>query len=152
MPIHATTDRTTAGSDPDVSGSAVGRTSRMDHLSAELDDLKELEEDWDSYGARRITYQAIERASQVIGIANSDLGPVLGDDALPSAAFPVPTGGVALEWSRPNGLVSVVVGPEGELGYLLKTVRDGRSVYEERHGLSVGDLMVLIAHALVPER
>jgi hypothetical protein len=124
----------------------------MDHLSAELDDLRELEEDWDSYGARRISDRAIESASQVIGVANSVLGPVLGDDALPGAAFPVPTGGVALEWPRPNGLVSVVVGPDGELGYLHKTVQDGRSSYDERHRLAIDELIAQVARALAPER
>jgi hypothetical protein len=138
-------------------GTGVGDTltevnEGLGRLTAELEEMKELEADWDSDGAHRITNRAVDTASQVLRIVNTVLRPVIGDDALPSAVSPLPTGGVGLEWTRSNSYVSVFVGPKGDLGFLHKTVENGKAAYHEEHVSSVDELVVLIARALFSRR
>lgn len=77
-----------------------------------LQEFADLEEDWDSYGARPISTAAIEIARRLIVT-------VAGECAILYAVAPVADGGVYIEWRGPGGQLEVWVRGRGGLGYLL---------------------------------
>lgn len=91
----------------------------LDELAARFVEIAGLADDWDDYGARSIDRRAILLAARFIK-ATSQAG-------LPAPeVFPIPNGGVQLEWTartmeleleiEPGGATAVFVGDDAESG------------------------------------
>jgi len=84
----------------------------------ELQTLKDLPENWDSYGSPKLTNEASKRAAGLLhelacfGMPKPDL-------------FPVSGGGLQLEWQRENRELEIEVLPDGSIEYL-KVFPDGK--------------------------
>jgi hypothetical protein len=88
--------------------------------TARLAELRELTEDWDSYGGKPPTSSALRSAESLIADLANDYGRILGETATPNEVFPNPDGGLELEWSEGNWMLGVEIGPEGDARYLIK--------------------------------
>lgn len=85
-----------------------------------IDEFRGLEPNWNSYGAERVTREAIS-AAKVLFRALSDDARQLGPGLRPVAVVPLGSGGVQVEWFGPGGELEVEIEPDGTLGYLLIT-------------------------------
>ena len=86
-----------------------------DHRRLALDRLSEiakLPEDWDSYGAKAIDPECVERAEDFI---NKEILPSHG---IAPFVVPSPSGGVQLEWERGEHSLEIEFLPDGTTGYL----------------------------------
>jgi hypothetical protein len=90
-------------------------TGRSEAFNA-IDRLKELQPDWDSYGACEITLSAREQAKRFIALVERALGaryanPLVG---------PTADGGVVLIWrQRPGPEVEAFFAPDGSRRYVV---------------------------------
>ena len=73
-----------------------------------------LDPDWDSYGGKNPTTEALSAASQYLQTLVSEFWPSVGNRALPFWVSPLPNGGIQLEWREPKSELEVEVGPEGK--------------------------------------
>lgn len=84
----------------------------------QLDAMKGLGEDWDSYGAAAPTAVALKRARRLIQDAERTAG-AKHAAASPYDVSPLPDGGVAIEWRGRGVTLQLGVGPRGQYGYLM---------------------------------
>lgn len=82
-----------------------------------ISELAQLPENWDSYGSRPIQQPAIEQSADVLArISNLDLpNPQI---------FPVPGGGIQLEFQQESRELEIEILPDGSIQFLI--VQDGR--------------------------
>lgn len=73
-----------------------------------LQHLSRLGRNWDSYGGRALTDEAVFTALSVIGR-------LLSDESVPPAIVPTSDGGVQLEWHRDGDELEIRVTPNGEI-------------------------------------
>jgi hypothetical protein len=85
-----------------------------------LDEVAQLQDDWDSYGARRPTAASISAAHLLLGSLWDVLGHAVDDRAVPWAVAPLADGGVQFEWRGSGGAIEVEIGPNGALNYLVE--------------------------------
>jgi hypothetical protein len=108
-------------------------TSTPPHLATtwqRLAELAALPPDWDSYGGDPPTTRAIVTARQLVA-AIAERANDRPADAAPWFIAPVPDGGVQLEWRGPARELTVTVGPNGSLGYLIAAREaHGEAVHE----------------------
>jgi len=95
----------------------------------QLNRLRRLGANWDSYGAEPISGVAVERAHALLRLVRDLLSGWAGYGAHPYAIAPLADGGVQVEWRSPRGDLEVEIGPDGSLGYLLEQERDGKVQY-----------------------
>jgi hypothetical protein len=88
---------------------------KLDCFIATLNKVRELallSENWDSYGSRPIQPMAIEKTVEILfSLSNSNLPQPL--------IFPVPGGGLQLEWQNEECELEVEVLPDGSVEYLM---------------------------------
>lgn len=106
-----------------------------------LDDLARLPDDWDSYGAARLTAISISTAHGLLARLAEDYAGAAGDIALPWATAPLADGGVQFEWRGPGGAIEVEIGPEGLLNFLVE--RDETTIARSHPGDIVTEFEVL---------
>jgi hypothetical protein len=85
-----------------------------------LDEIAQLEDDWDSYGALRPTAASISAAHLLLGSLWDDLGHRVDDLAVPWAVAPLAEGGVQFEWRGPGRAIEVEIGPRRTMNYLVE--------------------------------
>ena len=71
-----------------------------------------------------------------------------GDSARPASISPLPTGGIEVEWRSGTTLIAIDVGPDGVLGYLLRTGTGQAAVYDEASAVDEDALLSSIARVL----
>lgn len=85
-----------------------------------LDEIARLEDDWDSYGARKPTAAAISNAHVLLGQLWDDLGYRVDERATPWALAPLADGGVQYEWRGGETAIEVEIDPNSGLHYLVE--------------------------------
>jgi hypothetical protein len=78
-----------------------------DQIVQTIDELLALEEDWDSYGANRISPKACERTLALLDAIMTD------DTAAPQVA-PLSCGGIQLEWHQDGYDIEIGIQDEGQ--------------------------------------
>lgn len=73
---------------------------RFDVWLEQLESVAALPEDWDSYGAARITSTAVTTARTLLNDLSTRRA---ADHLLPFHLAPIPTGGIQLEWKLSDG-------------------------------------------------
>jgi hypothetical protein len=100
-----------------------------------ISELAQLPENWDSYGSRSIQEKAVRQASEALDVL-SDL------DLPPPQIFPVPGGGLQLEFDQDGRGLEIEFLPDGTIEYLMVAdngeMREGSIPYGSR-----GDLHLL---------
>lgn len=91
-----------------------------------LDEIAQLPDDWDSYGAVRPTTEAVSAAQDLLTALWAGLVDAVDQTAVPWAVAPLADGGVQFEWRRQGGAIEVEIAPHGMLNYLVE--RDERTV------------------------
>jgi len=87
-------------------------SSWLRRAQQKLKQLSELTENWDSYGSCPIQQKASETAAKLL----TETAKV----RLPEPQiFPVPGGGLQLEWDNAKGELELEVLPDGEIGFLI---------------------------------
>ncbi len=95
-----------------VTAVAAASSSWLRRAQQKLKELSELTENWDSYGSRPIQQKASETAAELL-TETANFG-------LPEPQiFPVPGGGLQLEWDNAKGELELEVFPNGEIGFLI---------------------------------
>jgi hypothetical protein len=92
-------------------------------------ELHALPQDWDSYGGLPPTPRALRSAEALVAELAREYGRTLGETAVPREIFPIPDGGLELEWSAGEWMLGIEIGPEGDARYLLKTGRGSDAQY-----------------------
>jgi hypothetical protein len=123
---------------PDPTGRLVWLASAGER---QLNDLLRLRPGWDNRRARHLTQAAVLRAVEVFAC----FGACFGEHVLPPQIFPLPDGGVQLEWHLGffGSSVEIEVDAEGE-AHLLVADDSGEIVINKEMSLSGA---VLIARA-----
>ena len=104
-------------------------THRIEYLS-------KLEPDWDGYGAKAISEDAIAQCQQIL----AETAQVPRHRLLQLFIAPLSNGGLELEWDSPSGneLMTVIPPDEGPLEYL-STILDSTGEKVEKDGTIPGD-------------
>jgi hypothetical protein len=96
-----------------------------------ISELAQLAENWDSYGSRPISQPAIEQAADILAcLSNLDL-PNL-------QIFPVPGGGIQLEFQQDSRELEIEILPDGSIEFLMVEggeMREGSTPYGSRGDL-----------------
>lgn len=89
-----------------------------------LEALRDLEEDWDSYGAERISDKAINEAKGLLRelqdrYLHDEIAPsAYRSDIKPSRVAPLSNGGVMVQWNGPRARLKVFIDPDRALHLL----------------------------------
>jgi hypothetical protein len=95
-----------------VTAVAAASSSWLRRAQQKLKELSELTENWDSYGSRPIQQKASETAAELL-TETANFG-------LPEPQiFPVPGGGLQLEWESAKRELELEILPDGEIEYLI---------------------------------
>lgn len=111
----------------------------------QLHEIKDLEPDWDSYGADPIAPRSIALAKDLLLLVEEKLSRVAFNQSRPQIIAPRPDGGVQIEWGTPILKIAVHTDPLGSLGYLYKDKRSGTTEYKEKQNASWEEILQLIA-------
>ena len=120
-------------------------------LAASLQRLREieaLEADWDTYGSPPPDARAIVEAHRLLRVVADRWAARLGDCARPSLIQPLPGGGVELTWGVPAYRLSVALGPDGAISYLLSDDRGPTPRYEDEDDVAWDDAVRRIGRFL----
>jgi hypothetical protein len=109
-----------------------------------LDELKNLPEDWDSYGADTISEAAIAKAKSVIASVTKAFGGIIGTVVQLTDIIPTADGGIQLEWVGPHAELEIEISSHGEIGLLYISSID-RNDYEESENNTFQDVYAMIA-------
>lgn len=77
-----------------------------------LQELKQLPENWNSYGSPKVTSEALNRSQELIRIF------ALSGMSKPQI-FPVSGGGIQFEWQGDKGELEIEILPNGDILYLI---------------------------------
>jgi hypothetical protein len=102
--------------------------------------LRDLEENWDSYGGRPPTSTALRLATRLIRTVEALYQGRAGERVSPYDVAPIPRGGVQIEWRGDDLHLEVEIGPVGDCAYLLKRLTPSGRQYEEAHNVTWADL------------
>jgi hypothetical protein len=109
-----------------------------------LNELAQLQPNWDSYDAEALTPSAIAAASLLITSVNEDRRSLTGRPAPPWVVAPVPDGGVQVEWMASPRKIVVQIDPDGELSYLVVDRSELIPSYTEDHGVPIARIRALV--------
>jgi hypothetical protein len=113
-----------------------------------LDELKNLPEDWDSYGADPISPNAIAKAKSIIISVVKSFSNAIGDVVQLTDVIPIADGGVQLEWVGPHAELEIEISPNGTIGLLYISGSGDRRNYEESEDNSINDISAMIARLI----
>jgi len=125
----------------------ISKSSGLTEATAlrKLDALKNLSEDWDSYGADPISPNAIEKAKSIITSVMSAFGGIIGNVVRLTDVIPIADGGVQLEWVGPHAELEIEISPNGNIGLLYISGSGDRRNYVESEENSLHDVYLMIA-------
>jgi hypothetical protein len=112
-------------------------------VAQRLDELAQLQSDWDSFGSDPPSETAVMTSKGLIVTVAAALQRV--DQPLPFFIGPISGGGVQVEWRGPSGSIEVEVDADGGFNCLIARGSGTERRFEERHGLSLADTEELIA-------
>ena len=115
-----------------------------------LAELEHLGRNWDGYGAEPVTILAISRARELIRMAASRCGQLVGAAIRPDGVSPLVDGGVQVEWSGSRSRIEVEVGPGGDLRCILDHGRDASPRITEVEHASLEDALQMILRMIAP--
>jgi hypothetical protein len=118
----------------------------------QLNEMSELEPDWDSYGADPIAPRAIALATDLLRLVDERLSGVAFEQSRPQIVAPRADGGVQIEWGTSPFLIAVHADPSGNLGYLYKDRQGEITRYEEKQSASWDQILQLIAKVVLTAR
>lgn len=107
-----------------------------------INEFKSLPENWDSYGARRVSPEAISIVRELFRSLENN-GTLASQEFAPFTVAPLSDGGLQAEWRRGGRALEIEAHPNGDFGYL----RDdpGASVrFTERDSLSIDEALNVI--------
>lgn len=85
-----------------------------------LETFRDLPTDWDSYGAAPVSKASISTAMALLSDLSYRPTAYVAPGLLPTAVSPVPTGGVHIQWDRPDGAgMEVWIGSAGSIRILI---------------------------------
>ena len=142
--LVADTRRQFAQELPDKTSAGLPAMAALYPTFVRLRQLAELDENWDSYGAKRTTARAIFSSQSFLEEIAGELSDVVGQHGRPYVVAPIANGGVQLEWRTPHRDIEVEIGPHGELGYLLVTRADDQPIFEERDNVQWREMVDLV--------
>ena len=125
----------------------ISKSSGLTQATAlrKLDELRNLPEDWDSYGADPISPNAIAKAKSILTSVMIAFGGIIGNVVQLTDVIPIADGGVQLEWVGPHAELEIEISPNGNIGLLYISVSEGRRNYEESKDNSLNDVYTVIA-------
>lgn len=123
-------------------------TSMLITAMRKLDELKNLPEDWDSYGADPISPNAIAKAKSIIISVVKSFSNAIGDVVQLTDVIPIADGGVQLEWVGPHAELEIEISPNGTIGLLYISGSGDRRKYEESEDNSLNDVYAKIARLI----
>jgi hypothetical protein len=124
--------------------------AELESVRTRLDELANLEPDWNSYGGKPPARSSIAAAVQFMKLLARVFRQTSSAQFQPTSISPLPSGGIELEWRTARETVAVDVGPDGQWGYLRKHGVGRDAKYEERTGLSQDQLLPLVAEVIAP--
>jgi hypothetical protein len=126
---------------------AVSKSSGLTQETAlrKLDELRDLPEDWDSYGADTISPNAIAKAKSVVTSVMKAFGGFIDNVVQLTDVIPIADGGVQLEWVGPHAELEIEISPSGEIGLLYISISGDRRYYEESKDNSLNDVYTMIS-------
>ena len=108
-----------------------------------LQEMSELTDDWDSYGARPISPSAINTARKIIAWSNNS------ENYLQHIG-PLASGGVLLQWEKEHTDEKLIVAVEESISYLLvRSIQEERT-YEEHNDVAVQSVIAEISNFITP--
>lgn len=116
-----------------------------------LDELRNLSEDWDSFGADPISQNAITQAKSIITSVMLAFGSIIGNVVLLTDVIPIADGGVQLEWVGPHAELEIEVSPNGNIGLLYISDSEDRRNYEESENNSLNDVQAKIGRLILSQ-
>ena len=116
----------------------------FDSLRKQISGFGTLKRNWDSYGSKPIKGESIRAALKLLSCLSEELPVTIGEDIIPTAAVPVPDGGVQLEWMLADSEIEVEFGVDGSISCLLVWKDDSEPRFEEFDNLRNDDVTGLI--------
>ena len=114
----------------------------------ELEELRSLGPNWDSYGGEPPTAQALISGENLLQSAQMILGKYVGSRLEPEYIAPRADGGIQIEWGHRPAKVSVSVTPQGGFAYLAVSWENGVREPREKHAVSLDDVIQEIARVV----
>lgn len=129
---------------------AISKSSGLTQATAlrKLDELKNLPEDWDSYGADPISPNAIAKAKSIVTSVMIAFGGIIGNVVQLTDVIPIADGGVQLEWIGPHAELEIEISPNGNIGLLYISGSGDRRNYVESEDNSLDDVYTMIARLI----
>lgn len=132
----------------------LARMARGQHLLATaretLDEIAQLEDDWDSYGGLRPTGAAVSAAHVLLGLLWERLEYLVDAQTAPWATAPLANGGVQFEWRDADRAIEVEIDPRGALNYLIERSEQTVQRSDPRTGASMIEVLQSILSVLGP--
>jgi hypothetical protein len=112
-----------------------------------LSELRQLQSDWDSYGAVPPTSAALMMAERFISSTfQSPWHSLFGLRLEPTSIGARADGGILIEWQGPRGILELHIEPDSSLGYLFEDPVTGK--YTEEDSVAWTTAQQLLAEAL----
>jgi len=129
---------------------AISKSSGLTQATAlrKIEALKNLPEDWDSYGANPISPNAIAKAKLIITLVIITFGGIIGNVVQLTDVIPIADGGVQLEWIGPHAELEIEISPNGNIGLLYISGSEDRRNYEESEDNSLNDVYAKIGRLI----
>jgi hypothetical protein len=110
----------------------------LDSAFRDLEELAELEADWDTYGGLPPSAHATATAGRAMVAVMERFGSSVGERAAPYAVLPIADGGIQVEWRGLGREIEVSISPSGNISYLLIEPSDDGPKFQKgaRTGLS----------------
>jgi hypothetical protein len=116
-----------------------------------LDELKNLPENWDSYGADPIRPNAIAKAKSIITSVMIAFSGNIGNVVQLKDVIPVADGGVQLEWIGPHAELEIEISPNGNIGLLYISGSEDMRNYEESDNNSLNDVYSKVGRLILSQ-
>ena len=123
--------------------------SHLEPALQRLDELAQLEPDWNSYGAAAMSPRAIKIAREFLKSVAKRLVDKVGERVRPYVVVPLADGGVQIEWRSPERDLEVEIGPDGTLGYLLIERIGAEEKFNEADAVPEEEVLHIVSKVLM---
>lgn len=125
-----------------------GRRGWLHQARMDLERLRLLGEDWDTYGGHPPTENALATARAVLNYVESVFGGVAMEATKPYFVGPLPNGGVTVEWRKGEDQLGIDVEPTGQLGYIVVEATPAGRRFHEKTIAAWPEITDLLARAI----